>query len=231
MSFHVDFLEYLKGLPSGASLVAAYNIYKQADAMFAYLFNGCLKSCHAPPDEIVTHFQHLKRIICARNIAPLTVYRMTSDTEFVGPLLPVIRGAPFRYPAFLSTSRQVNNLGTFVPNSGNRLLLEIHCPVGTAMVILEADGGLEDEYLFGAGTLFHVDAASEIDDPQEILSLICYYMIAHRARMKDKWAFGQFAPMFTGAEFTLLLAKIQEKAWPLNEPLVADTSPSPLSAG
>jgi hypothetical protein len=43
---------------------------------------------------------------------------------------------------------------------------------------------------------------------------ICYYMIAHKPRMKDKWAYGQFAPMFTPAELTLLLEKIQEKGWP-----------------
>lgn len=43
MSFHEDFLEYLEGLPNGPQLVAAYHIYKQADVMFAYRLNGCLK--------------------------------------------------------------------------------------------------------------------------------------------------------------------------------------------
>jgi len=58
---------------------------------------------------------------------------------------------------------------------------------------------------------------------------ICYYMIANKPRMKGKWAFGQFAPMFTSAEFTLLLTVIQEKGWPLNELPAADESQSPLS--
>jgi hypothetical protein len=44
---------------------------------------------------------------------------------------------------------------------------------------------------------------------------ICYYMIAHRPRMKDKWAFGQFAPMFSPDDLATLLKVIQEKGWPL----------------
>lgn len=86
-------------------------------------------------------------------------------------LLPAIRGQPFRYPAFLSTSRQQNNLGIFVPISGNPLLLEIRCPVGSAMALLEAEDGLEDEHLFGAGTLFRVLEHGQIANPQEILEL------------------------------------------------------------
>jgi hypothetical protein len=171
MSFHVEFRDYLEGLPDGARLIEAYNSYKQADAMFAYRLNGCLKGGLAPPAEILAHVLYLRRIICAQNTAPLTVYRMTSDTEFVGPLLPAIRGEPFRYLAFLSTSRQNNNLGIFVPNSGNPLVLEIRCPIGTAMALMEAEGGLEDEYLFGAGTRFRVVGHDEIQDPQEILAL------------------------------------------------------------
>jgi hypothetical protein len=48
---------------------------------------------------------------------------------------------------------------------------------------------------------------------------ICYYVIAHKPRMKDRWAFGQFAPMFTPAEFALLLQQILEKGWPLPDGL------------
>jgi hypothetical protein len=133
MSFHVAFRDHLLDLDNGDQIVAAYNAYKQADDMFAYRLNGCLKGGHAVPDEVLAHFNNLRLAIRARNTAPLTLYRMTSDKEFVGPLLPAIRGEPFRYPAFLSTSGSDENLGIFVPNTGNPLLLEIRCPVGTPM--------------------------------------------------------------------------------------------------
>ena len=42
---------------------------------------------------------------------------------------------------------------------------------------------------------------------------ICYYMIAHKPRMKGKWAFGQFAPMMTAEEMKLLFEKAQQKGW------------------
>ena len=40
---------------------------------------------------------------------------------------------------------------------------------------------------------------------------ICYYMIAHRARMKGKWAFGQFAPMMTKEELREIFNKLKAK--------------------
>jgi len=48
---------------------------------------------------------------------------------------------------------------------------------------------------------------------------ICYYMIAHKPRMKDRWAFGQFAPMFTPEDFASLITKVQKKGWSLGERL------------
>ena len=42
---------------------------------------------------------------------------------------------------------------------------------------------------------------------------ICYYMIAHKPRMKGKWAFGQFAPMMTAEELKLLFDGAREKGW------------------
>lgn len=42
---------------------------------------------------------------------------------------------------------------------------------------------------------------------------ICYYMIAHRPRMKGKWAFGQFAPLMTPEELSLIVAKLKNKGW------------------
>lgn len=42
---------------------------------------------------------------------------------------------------------------------------------------------------------------------------ICYSMIAHKPRMKGKWAFGQFAPMVTAEEMKLLFENAQQKGW------------------
>jgi len=42
---------------------------------------------------------------------------------------------------------------------------------------------------------------------------ICYYMIAHRPRMKGKWAFGQFAPLMTPEELSLIVSKLRNKGW------------------
>jgi hypothetical protein len=42
---------------------------------------------------------------------------------------------------------------------------------------------------------------------------ICYYMIAHRPRMRGKWAFVQFAPMMTAEELRLLFVAATVKGW------------------
>jgi len=43
---------------------------------------------------------------------------------------------------------------------------------------------------------------------------ICYYMIAHKPRMKGKWAFGQFAPIMTGEEeLRLIFERAKQKGW------------------
>ena len=42
---------------------------------------------------------------------------------------------------------------------------------------------------------------------------ICYYMIAHKPRMKGKWAFGQFAPMMTSKELKIVFEKAKSKGW------------------
>ena len=42
---------------------------------------------------------------------------------------------------------------------------------------------------------------------------IAYYMIAHKPRMKDKWAWGQFAPMMTKEEMQEIFRRVTEKGW------------------
>lgn len=42
---------------------------------------------------------------------------------------------------------------------------------------------------------------------------IAYYMVAEKAKMRGKWAYGQFAPMMTKEEMLLIFEKIQTKGW------------------
>jgi hypothetical protein len=42
---------------------------------------------------------------------------------------------------------------------------------------------------------------------------IGYYMVAHRPRMKGKWAWGQFAPMMTGEEMAEIFDRLKNNGW------------------
>jgi hypothetical protein len=42
---------------------------------------------------------------------------------------------------------------------------------------------------------------------------VCYYRIAHRPRMKGKWALGQFAPFMTPQELALIISTFRGKGW------------------
>lgn len=50
------------------------------------------------------------------------------------------------------------------------------------------------------------------DDGQEIFR-IAYYMIAERGRVKGKWAFGQYAPMMTKEDMTVIHKKMKDMGW------------------
>ena len=50
------------------------------------------------------------------------------------------------------------------------------------------------------------------EDGQEIFRF-AYYMVAEKSRMKGKWAYGQFAPMMTKEEMSIIFEKIHEKGW------------------
>lgn len=42
---------------------------------------------------------------------------------------------------------------------------------------------------------------------------IGYYMIAQRPRMKGKWAWGQFAPIMTAQEMSIIFDRAKTKGW------------------
>jgi hypothetical protein len=42
---------------------------------------------------------------------------------------------------------------------------------------------------------------------------IGYYMIAHKPRMKGKWAWGQYAPIMTAEEMKMIFDRVKVKGW------------------
>jgi hypothetical protein len=42
---------------------------------------------------------------------------------------------------------------------------------------------------------------------------IGYYMIAHKPRMRGRWAWGQYAPMMTKEEMAEIFDKLKTKRW------------------
>ncbi|HKO19198.1 MAG TPA: hypothetical protein VJU82_09965 [Acidobacteriaceae bacterium] len=74
---------------------------------------------------------------------------------------------------------------------------------------------VEDEEVFvapsNAGKAFSLQKLRFSDGRIEFR--ICYYMIAHKPRMKGKWAFGQFAPMMTPQELEMIMDIVCQKGW------------------
>jgi ADP-ribosyltransferase exoenzyme len=153
MSHHQQFRNYISNKPSESDLLRVCRAYKTATDNYAFELNGRLKG-GLRLDHYIEDIKLLRQLICARLTYSLTVYRMTSDTEFHGSVLAVLEGA-FIYSAFMSTSCRSSNLNGFVPSSGRPILLEIECPPGIAFAPLDLFPGTEEgEYLLGHGTKF-----------------------------------------------------------------------------
>lgn len=80
---------------------------------------------------------------------------------------------------------------------------------------------VEDEDIFIAPSnprkafLLHklgVDDGNGVENGS-VMFRIGYYMIAHKPRVKGKWAWGQFAPMMTPEELDLIVRRLREKGW------------------
>jgi len=67
--------------------------------------------------------------------------------------------------------------------------------------------------LFYLQKLLHFDHATECYESGAIEYRLCYYMIAHKPRMRGRWAFGQFAPMMTPAELQAVFEAARRKGW------------------
>lgn len=155
MDHHKQFREHLDSLPTGADLLRVCKTYKTATDNYAFELNGRLKG-GLPIDKFLADLPLLQRAICATLTRPITVYRMTSEFEFIASILQVLEG-PFKYQAFMSTTDDASRSTSFVPASGRPLLLEIECSPGIAFAPLDLFPGTDEgEYLLGCGTTFQL---------------------------------------------------------------------------
>jgi hypothetical protein len=185
MNIHKDFFNHLNTLQDGDCLVEAYKQYKNADDGLTFELNGALKQKKELRSDLAKLHENLKRVICARNKLELELFRMTSDTEFPGPNSKLEVGKKLTYDAFMSTSKTPEALHQFAPSSeyGNPLVLKITCPPLTPMALLENDGGMEDEFLLGAGTEFEVLKEMMIEDKEEIVMYLGYANATKKLRL------------------------------------------------
>jgi hypothetical protein len=185
MNIHTDFFNHLNTLPDGDCLVEAYKQYKNADNGLTFVLNGSLKQKKELGSALAKLHENLKRVICARNKLELELFRMTSDTEFPGPNAKLEVGKKLTYDAFMSTSKTPEALHQFATSSeyGNPLVLKIICPPLTPMALLENDGGMEDEFLLGAGTEFEVLKEMMIEDKEEIVMYLGYTNAIEKLRL------------------------------------------------
>ena len=62
------------------------------------------------------------------------------------------------------------------------------------------------------GKALYLQLLQFADDGRKEMRL-CYFMIAHRPRMRGKWVFGQFAPMIREEDFSYLIAEARKRGW------------------
>ena len=160
MTIHGDSYRFLSNRKNGASIQEACTAYRISEGALAYELNGRLKTGLSLEGAHSSTFTALRRAICATNSKEMTLYRKTSDTEYVGSLIHAFKNQPFTYMAFLSTSATFEGIHKFAVG-GNPIVLEITCPPGTYMAPLDGElSAGEDEYLLGAGTTFSLTRIS-----------------------------------------------------------------------
>lgn len=164
-----DFFNHLGGLNNGSILQNTYRSYKNSQNNDSFLLNGALRSGF-DIESFKTQITELNNIFRAKNNTKLTLYRMTSSTEFTPSGAEVALKLPFRYPAFLSTTRNIDVLKQFIPLTGIPVILKINCPVGTGMALMEANNSMpnEEEILLQSCTEYNIKNSKIISGQPEI---------------------------------------------------------------
>lgn len=164
IAHHQAFKRHIEGHPQAADLLRVCQAYKTAAGGYAFELNGRLKGGLELGAPFDADMPFLKQVICAKLSEPITLYRMTSRTEFSVPYIDAMRGE-FRYQAFMSTADDASGLNSFAPTT-DALLLEISFPAGFAFAPMDLFPGTdENEYLLGCGTTFKA-----LDSPRRLSS-------------------------------------------------------------
>lgn len=177
-----DFFDHLGTLNNGSTLQTAYKSYKNSQDNNSFLLNGALRSGF-DLSSYQNQIDELNDIFRAKNSKQLILYRMTSTTEFTPSGAEVALGLPFRYPAFLSTTRNIQVLQQFIPPIGTPVLLKIKCPVDTGMALMEANDNSpnEEEVLLQSFTEYKITNARKISEQAEIAQ----YLGMHNAKKHE----------------------------------------------
>ncbi|MDH0356266.1 hypothetical protein [Morganella sp. GD04133] len=163
MTSDSDFYKHLGTLQNGSILQGAYDLYKSSQNKNSFVLNGMLRA-GLDLGEYQTEFNKLNGIFRAKNNNPLCLYRMTSTAEFTPSGAEVSLGLSFRYPAFLSTTRDINVLQGFVPPTGTPVILIINCPINTGMALMEGNHNKlrEQEVLLQPGAEYKITNSEKI---------------------------------------------------------------------
>lgn len=185
MNHHDQFLRYLNSRPDKEELLRVARAYKTSEANYAFELNGRLKG-GLTYDKFLADLPHLKLLICATLARPITLFRMTSEIDFSGPVLQA-HAKKLCYQAFMSTSDSPLRLGSFVQRSGRSLLLKIECPPGIAFAPLDLfQGTAEGEYLLGCGTTFELTADPEVLDATQANDCVPFSNLSELVVLKLK---------------------------------------------
>lgn len=181
-----DFFKHLGTLNNGPVLQQTYTTYKNSPSNNSFILNGALRSGFNVKD-FTDQINDLNDIFRAKNNTPLNLYRMTSSTEFTPSGAEVALGIPFRYPAFLSTTRNPNVLRGFIPPTGIPTILKIKCPIGTAMALMEANNSLpnEEEILLQSHTQYKITNANIISTPSAIAQHLGNYQASKHSSIYE----------------------------------------------
>ncbi|WP_219953065.1 ADP-ribosyltransferase [Dickeya zeae] len=164
-----SFFRHLGALSNGPILQSTYKTYKNSQNNNSFILNGALRSGFNV-NAYNLQINNMNDIFRAKNNLPMDLYRMTSSSEFTPNGAEVVLGIPFRYPAFLSTTRNPMVLKSFVPAIGTPTILKIKCPGGTGMALMEANNNLpnEEEILLQSYTEYQIRKANIITCPSVI---------------------------------------------------------------
>lgn len=170
MSSDKNFFKFLGNLPNGQELQDIYKKYKNSNESNSFNINGALRSAYNINSDLKNEIDKLNSIFRAKNKSPLKLYRMTSSTEFTPSGPEVALKLPFRYPPFLSTTRNASILHRFIPLLGTPTILIIDCPKDTKLALMEGSDNdqTEEEVLLQSHTEYKITEAKKITDPDAL---------------------------------------------------------------